>query len=49
VRLVADLFILKHMHSLSDEALCATWVENPLYQAPVVNDFLLSVAGGLGL
>jgi IS5 family transposase len=48
-RLMAGLSILKHMHNLSDEELCARWIENPLYQAPVVNDFLLSVAGGLGL
>jgi IS5 family transposase len=32
VRLVAGLFILKHMHNLSDEALCERWVENPYYQ-----------------
>ena len=32
VRLVAGLFILKHMHSLSDEALSARWVENPYFQ-----------------
>jgi IS5 family transposase len=31
-RLVAGLFILKHMHNLSDEALCQRWVENPYYQ-----------------
>jgi IS5 family transposase len=31
-RLVAGLFILKHMHALSDEALCARWIENPYYQ-----------------
>jgi len=31
-RLVAGLFILKHMHGLSDEALCDRWVENPYYQ-----------------
>jgi len=31
-RLVAGLFILKHMHNLSDEALCARWIENPYYQ-----------------
>jgi IS5 family transposase len=31
-RLVAGLLILKHMHSLSDEALCARWLENPYYQ-----------------
>jgi hypothetical protein len=32
-RLVAGLFILKHTHSLSDEALCARWLENPYYQS----------------
>jgi len=31
-RLVAGLFILKHTHDLSDEVLCARWVENPYYQ-----------------
>jgi IS5 family transposase len=31
-RLIAGLFILKHMHNLSDEELCARWVENPYYQ-----------------
>jgi IS5 family transposase len=31
-RLMAGLSILKHMHSLSDEELCARWVENPYYQ-----------------
>lgn len=31
-RLVAGLLILKHLHNLSDEALCARWVENPYYQ-----------------
>jgi len=31
-RLIAGLFILKHMHNLSDEALCARWVENPYFQ-----------------
>jgi IS5 family transposase len=31
-RLVAGLLILKHLHDLSDEALCARWVENPYYQ-----------------
>jgi IS5 family transposase len=31
-RLVAGLFILKHMHSLSDEVLCARWIENPYFQ-----------------
>src|SRR3546814_15999737 len=32
-RLVAGPFIPKHMHNLSDEVLCARWVENPCYQA----------------
>jgi len=32
VRLVAGLLILKHLHSLSDEALCARWLENPYFQ-----------------
>ena len=31
-RLVAGLLILKHLHSLSDEALCSRWMENPYYQ-----------------
>ena len=31
-RLVAGLLILKYMHNLSDEVLCARWVENPYYQ-----------------
>lgn len=31
-RLVAGLMILKHMHGLSDEALCARWLENPYFQ-----------------
>jgi len=31
-RLIAGLFILKHTHSLSDEVLCARWLENPYYQ-----------------
>ena len=31
-RLVAGLFIFKHMHNLSDEALCERWVENPYFQ-----------------
>jgi IS5 family transposase len=48
-RLMAGLAILKHMHDLSDEALCERWVENPLYQGVVVNDLLLSGAIGFGL
>jgi hypothetical protein len=31
-RVVAGLFILEHMHNLSDEVLCARWLENPYYQ-----------------
>src|SRR5258707_15698013 len=31
-RLVAGVFILKHMHNLSYEALCDRWVENPYFQ-----------------
>src|ERR1035437_1517671 len=31
-RLMAGLEILKHTHDLSDEALCARWIENPYYQ-----------------
>ena len=31
-RLMAGLAILKHTHDLSDEDLCARWVENPYFQ-----------------
>lgn len=31
-RLMAGLSILKHTHNLSDEELCARWLENPYYQ-----------------
>ena len=31
-RLMAGLTILKYTHDLSDEELCARWVENPYYQ-----------------
>ena len=31
-RLMAGLHLLKHMEGLSDEAVCAKWVENPYYQ-----------------
>lgn len=31
-RLVAGLMILKHLHGLSDEALCARWLENPFFR-----------------
>jgi IS5 family transposase len=31
-RVVAGLFILKHMHNLSDETLCDRWVKTPYFQ-----------------
>lgn len=31
-RLMAGLHLLKHMDGLSDEAICARWVENPYWQ-----------------
>ena len=31
-RLMAGLHLLKHMEGLSDEAVCARWVENPYFQ-----------------
>ena len=31
-RLMAGLSILKHTHNLSDEDLCARWIENPYFQ-----------------
>ena len=31
-RLMAGLSILKHTHNLSDEELCARWIENPYLQ-----------------
>jgi IS5 family transposase len=31
-RLMAGLAILKHLHDLSDEVLCARWIENPYLQ-----------------
>ena len=32
-RMMAGLHILKHVKGLSDEAVCAAWVENPYFQA----------------
>jgi transposase, IS5 family len=32
MRLMAGLAILKHTYNLSDEAVCALWIENPYYQ-----------------
>jgi IS5 family transposase len=40
-RLMAELAILKHMHDLSDEALCARWLENPYFQMFCGEEFLL--------
>ena len=31
-RLVLGLLYLKHAYDLSDEAVCARWLENPYYQ-----------------
>ena len=31
-RLMAGLSLLKHTHDLSDEELCARWIENPYFQ-----------------
>jgi transposase, IS5 family len=36
-RLVAGLFILKHMHNLSDEALCARWLETRITNSSAAN------------
>ena len=33
IRLMAGLHLLKHMKGLSDEELCAVWIENPYFQA----------------
>ena len=32
-RLMAGLHLLKHMKGLSDEQVCAAWLENPYFQA----------------
>ena len=32
-RLMTGLHLLKHMKGLSDEETCATWLENPYFQA----------------
>jgi IS5 family transposase len=36
-RLVAGLFILKHIHDLSDEVLCARWIETPITNTSAAN------------
>ena len=33
-RLMAGLHLLKHMKGLSDEQVCAFWLENPYFRAP---------------
>jgi transposase, IS5 family len=38
-RLMAGLAILKHMHNLSDEELCARWLENPYWQLFCAEEF----------
>ena len=42
-RLMAGLAILKHMHNLSDEDLCARWLENPYYQLLCGEEFFCHV------
>ena len=32
-RLMVGLHLLKHMKALSDEQVCAAWIENPYFQA----------------
>ncbi|WP_386263460.1 transposase, partial [Xanthomonas translucens] len=32
IRLMAGLLYLKHAYALSDEAVCARWLENPYWQ-----------------
>ncbi|WP_198159465.1 transposase, partial [Grimontia marina] len=32
IRLMCGLHYLKHVYALSDEEVCARWVENPYYQ-----------------
>jgi hypothetical protein len=48
-RLMAGLAILKHMHDLSDEALCERWVENPYIRVRLstIFSYLLLLALGL--
>ena len=33
-RLMAGLHLLKHLHGISDEEVCARWVENPYWRVP---------------
>jgi hypothetical protein len=47
-RLVAGLFILKHMHNLCDEVLCARWIENPSHGELGVTASLSSFLAGVG-
>jgi IS5 family transposase len=43
-RLMAGLSILKHTHNLSDEDLCAHWVENPYFQLFCGEEFFVHKA-----
>ena len=43
-RLMAGLSILKHTHNLSDEELCARWVENPYFQLFCGEEFFVHKA-----
>src|SRR6478736_1703542 len=45
-RLMAGLAILKHTFNLSDEELCARWVENPYFQYVCGEDDPLAPAHG---
>ena len=38
-RLLVGLHLIKHMQGLSDEAVCAVWVENPYHQFFCGNQF----------
>ena len=45
-RLMVGLAILKHMHDLSDEALCDRWIENPYFQFFCGEEFFRSFSIG---
>ena len=42
-RLMAGLHLLQHAKGLSDDAVCAQWLENPCFQGGTVSNF---VCGG---
>ena len=46
-RLMAGLHLLKHLEGLSDEAVCARWVENP-YPPAFVRRAVLPAQAGAG-